>query len=140
MKCFMIDLLSSVIINMKKEPPQEINLNLEFDDVKVLFCNFNGNGELVLFCMGKNSRGDKIKMVCVHSIQADRSKTKCQKIYMIQNETKLISISKDDRIWLRLHDDIYEWNLHNGHTTIMSKNISGVNLSSIFNHRFLKFI
>jgi len=45
---------------------------------------------------------------------------------MIQNEIKLISISKDDKFWLHLHDDIYEWNLFTDHTTIISKNITGI--------------
>jgi len=52
-----------------ENPSQEIKLDFEFNETKVLFCNFNNKGELVLFCMGKNNRGDKIKIVCVYSIQ-----------------------------------------------------------------------
>ena len=112
------------------KPLQEIKLDFKFDEVKILFCNFKRQGQLILFCMGKNIKGDEIKIVCVYSIQTEgksstQIKTKCQKIYIIQKEVKLISISKNDKIWLRLYNDIYEWDL-NGLTTIISKNIYGV--------------
>ncbi len=116
------------IIDMGR-PSQEIKLDFKFDELKILFCNFNRQGQLILFCMSKN-KCDVIKIVCVYSIQTEgksstQTKTKCQKIYMIQKEVKLISISKDDKIWLRLYNDIYEWDL-NDLTTIISKNIYGV--------------
>ena len=116
------------IIDMGR-PSQEIKLDFKFDELKILFCNFNRQGQLILFYMSKN-KCDVIKIVCIYSIQTEgksstQTKTKCQKIYMIQKEVKLISISKDDKIWLRLYNDIYEWDL-NSLTTIISKNIYGV--------------
>ena len=56
-------------------------------------------------------------IVCVYSIQDGKSK--CQNIYKIPIEAEVISISKDDKIWLRLNNDIYEWNIYKAYTTII---------------------
>ncbi|PKY51140.1 hypothetical protein RhiirA4_496375 [Rhizophagus irregularis] len=48
----------------------------------------------------------------------------CQKIYRIPNEADVISISKDNKIWLRFNDNIYVWEMFTGHTTIVLKNIN----------------
>jgi len=99
---------------------QEIKLYFEFDEMKVQSCNFNLRGELILFCTIKNFRREEINIVCAYSIQA--KKTNCQKIYKIPIKADVISISKYDRIWLRLNDNIYEWDLLTGHTTSVLKN------------------
>jgi len=77
-------------------------------------------GELILFCTIENFRQEEINIVCVYSIQA--KKTKCQKIYKVPKKADVISISKYDRIWLRLNNNIYEWNLFTGQNTIVLKN------------------
>ncbi|CAB4424862.1 unnamed protein product [Rhizophagus irregularis] len=45
-------------------------------------------------------------------------------IYRIPNEADVISISKDNKIWLRFNDNIYVWEMFTGHTTIVLKNIN----------------
>ncbi len=77
-------------------------------------------GELILFCTIENFRQEEINIVCVYSIQA--KKTKCQKIYKVPKKADVISISKYDRIWLRLNDNIYEWDLLTGYIAILLKN------------------
>jgi len=77
-------------------------------------------GELILFCTIENFRQEEINIVCVYSIQA--KKTKCQKIYKVPKKVDVISISKYDRIWLRLNDNIYEWDLLTGYIAILLKN------------------
>ncbi len=95
------------IINMKNQS-QEIKLYFEFDLMDVKLCNFNKNGEFVLFCMSETSRGEKINIVYVYSVQTEPTKTKYQKIYKIPKEAEVINISKDDEIWLHFNNDIYE--------------------------------
>jgi len=90
--------------------------------MSVQSCNFNLKGDLILFCT--NARD--VNIVFVYSMQTETQAVKCQKIYMVPKEAELISISKYDRIWLRFNDYIYEWNLRDGNTTIVSNNISGV--------------
>ena len=77
-------------------------------------------GELILFCTIENFRQEEINIVCVYLIQA--KKTKCQKIYKVPKKVDVISISKYDRIWLRLNDNIYEWDLLTGYIAILLKN------------------
>ena len=88
---------------------QEIELYFEFDKMEVQSCNFNVDGELTLWCTGEtnvryNDNYRMINIVCVYSIQDE--KTKCQKIYTIPIEAEVISISKNNKIWLRLNNDL----------------------------------
>src|SRR6266542_2516116 len=92
-----------------KDSSQEIRLYFEFHLMNVYFCNFNFKGQLILFCTTETRRGEKINIVCVYSIQ--NKTTKCQKIYKIPKEAEVIGISRYDKIWLRLDNNIYEWNL-----------------------------
>ena len=109
---------------------QEISLDLEFDAMEVQFCNFNRNGNLILFCTVRtNIRYDYINIVCVYSIQA--KKGECQKIYKIPKEAEVINISKYDIIWLYLNHNIYEWNLPTGHTTMILNDIYEVIINFI---------
>jgi len=106
------------------DPSQEITLYFKFDEMRIHCCNFNLKGQLILFCTVQTSiRYDRINIVCVYSIQSQKFQTKCQKIYKIPKEAEVICISKYDKIWLRLNNKIYEWNLLTGHTTIISKDI-----------------
>ncbi len=102
----------------------EFTLYFEIDWMDVKLCNFNKDGELILFCEVEASVGN-MNLVCVYSysIQTKPIKTKRQKIYMIPKEAEVINISKDDKFWLYFNNDIYEWNLPTGYTTILSKNI-----------------
>ncbi len=107
-----------------KNPSKEIKLDLEFDEVKVQSCNFNLRGELILFGTVKvkiKREYEKINIVCVYSIQ--HTKTKCQKIYEMPKEAEVISISEYDKIWFHFNNEIYEWNLSTGHSTILFKNV-----------------
>src|SRR6266498_5970827 len=52
-----------------KDSSQEIRLYFEFHLMNVYFCNFNFKGQLILFCTTETSRGEKINIVCVYSIQ-----------------------------------------------------------------------
>src|SRR5688572_27250979 len=105
---------------------QKIKLDSKFDEMKVQSCNFNSDGELILWCTSEtniryNNKYRLINIVCVYSIQ--NGKTKCQKMYTVPTEAEVISISKNDKIWLRLNNDIYEWDILTAHTTIILKNI-----------------
>src|SRR5688572_25353104 len=109
------------------ETSQEIKLYFEFDRMDVQSCNFNTDGKLILFCKVKsNVKWNDTNLVCIYSIEAERRRTKCQKIYMIPKEAKLIRITKHNKIWLRLNDNLYEWDLLDGHTTMVLKNIHEV--------------
>ncbi len=106
-------------------PSQEIELYFKFHEMEVQSCNFNLNEELILFSKAKAFiNRDDINLVGVYSIQ--KNKAICQKIYMIPKEAEVISVSKYDKIWLHFNNDIYEWNLLTGNTTILSKNIDEV--------------
>src|SRR6266498_5917315 len=115
------------IIDVKSEPSKKIDLNFEFNDMKVQSCNFNLREELILHCTIKkdedNNETDKANIVRVCSIE---TKVKCHKIYIISKEVEVISISKHNKIWLNFNDYIHEWNLHTGDTTIISINIEKV--------------
>ncbi len=125
---------SQEIIDMSqkdKKSSQEIKLDFKFGELWASFCNFNKKGDLILFCR-KKGEDYKRRMICVFSIQTKNNakRTKCQKVYMIQKGVRLINISKDNKIWLRLCNDIYEWDKDN--TTIIYKNIVWV----IINYKY----
>ncbi len=103
-----------------KDQSQEIKLSLEFDVVEVQHCNFNLKGDLIFSCTIKTFRGSEINIVCVYSIQ---TKTKCQKIFKISKGADVINISKYNKILLLSNDNIYEWDVLAGHTTMITKNI-----------------
>ena len=116
-----------------KNQYNEITLEcFESNYMSVQSCNFNLKGDLILFCT--NARD--VNIVFVYSMQTETQAIKCQNIYMVPKEAELISISKHDRIWLRFNDYIYEWNLRDSNTTIVSNNISGV----IINQKLFYYI
>ena len=110
-------------MSQRTKSPREIKLRVKFCELWALFCDFNERGQLIFFW--QNKRDDNRKMICVFSIQAEKHVrvTRCLKAYMMQKEIKLISVLKDDKIWLRLYNDVYEWDRINGHTTIIYKNM-----------------
>ena len=94
---------------------EEIKLNFEFDK-EVQICNFNSEGELILWCTSRSRlRFRIINIVCVYSIRDGKSK--CRKIYKIPTEAEILSITNDNKIWLRLNNDIYEWDIYNAYTS-----------------------
>jgi hypothetical protein len=120
---------------MNKEKPQNQNIKLNHEDmVSCKSCSFNSKGDLILFCTSY-SMDTRINVVCVHSIRT--KKTRCQKIYRIPNEADVISISKDNKIWLRFNDNIYVWEMFTGHTTIVLKNINEVKI--IIDFKFIRY-
>ncbi len=109
---------------------REIKLCFEFDTMNVKLCNFNIDGNLILFCtcrVKSNVKRNEIDLVCIYSIEqmnkSKTKKTKCQKIYMIPKEAELISITKYNKIWLRLNNNLYEYDLLAAHTTMALANI-----------------
>src|SRR6266498_1880832 len=127
---------------MKKNSKRQIELDFKPDNMSVQSCNFNNSNELILFCTTKNFSGDDINFVCVYSMpiqttqtkqntQTKITKTKCQKIYEIPKGAEVLSISKYKKykkIWLRLNNHIYEWNLLTSNTKIL-RNIHEVILN-----------
>src|ERR1044071_4287276 len=95
----------------------------EFNEMTVQSCKFDRKGKLVLFGKGvknKEEKSDKkvVTKLTKHNIvyvcSIEKDKTKLQKVFKLQKEAKLIKISRYyDKIWLRMCDDIYEWNLDN---------------------------
>src|SRR6266498_4792164 len=101
---------------------KEINLYFEFKKMEVQSCNFNLSGKLILFCTIDNLRN----LVCVYSRQTTQNKNNKwmrQNIYKVPKRAELISISKYDKILLRLNHQIYEWNLLTGYTMMVLKGI-----------------
>ncbi|CAG8747867.1 10007_t:CDS:2, partial [Funneliformis caledonium] len=98
------------IIDMN-EPFQEIKLYFEFDEMKVEFCNFNEQGQLILFCsVSTNTRFEYINIVCVYLIIKQSKNTKCRKFYKIPKEAEIniedIRISNDqDYTCLKMDDE-----------------------------------
>ena len=96
---------------------EEIKLNFEFNK-EVQICNFNSEGELILWCTSRlRVRYRIINIVCVYSIRD--GKNKCRKIYKIPTEAEIINITNDNKIWLRLNNDIYVWDIYNAYTKII---------------------
>ncbi len=107
-----------------KNSKRTIELDFKSDNMSVRSCNFNNHNEIILFCTTKNFSGDYINIVCVYSIpkkntQTKITKTKCQKIYELPKGAEVLSISKYEKIWLRLNYYIYEWDLLTGNTKIL---------------------
>src|ERR1051325_8594565 len=79
----------------------------------VQFCNFNSEGDLILFCKARASDyEDYLNLIYVYSINAEEDTKKCRNIYMAPKEAEIIEITEYDKIWLRIKDHIHEWNLH----------------------------
>ncbi len=66
-------------------------------------------------------------------ISQQKLKKQCRKIYEIPKEAEVISLSKNDKIWLLFNDHICESNLFTGDAIIIPGNIEEVIL-------FIKFI
>ncbi|CAI2190288.1 18119_t:CDS:2, partial [Funneliformis geosporum] len=98
-----------IIFDMNNKQPQEVKLYFEFDAMEVRFCEFNE-------AKNKSTRPKK---------------SECQTIYKIPKEAEIVSISKHNKIWLRLDHNLYEWNLRTGHTTIILKNIYEIKTKDI---------
>ena len=112
--------------------PKSDELNL-YDRMSVQYCNFNRKGELILFCKTRpNFEDDYINLVYVYSIQAVTGIKKCRNIYMAPKKAEVITITEYDKIWLRLNNNIHEWNFHDGSTTAVLDNIPGVIINLLY--------
>src|SRR5436190_575106 len=82
---------------------KEIKLNLQSD---TRYCTFNLKGELILY-------GVIHDRVCIwiYSTQTKNNKWICKRIYELRKDSKLVCISKDDKIYFSSNDSIYEWNI-----------------------------
>ncbi len=99
-------------------PDQKINLYFQ-NGIQQFHCNFNTKGEFILYGMTENS-----EIIFVYSTLTN-NKWMCKKIYQLPKEVELISISKHDKIWLRLNNSLCEWNFPTD-TKIISKDLGGV--------------
>ncbi|SRR6266498_3660558 len=108
------------IIDMNNSD-QKIELYFK-STVQQFYCNFNLNGEFILYGMD-NSESDQ-NIIWIYSTQGNE--WMCQKLYMTPEKAELISITKYDKIWLRLNNYIYEWNTLTNNTIMIPKDIYGV--------------
>ena len=108
----------------------------EVEGMSVQFCNFNNSEkdnpaldselELIMFC-NVSTNQLAYNIVFVYSIQRDKQTTGCKNIYTIHEKAEVLNITRYGKIWLRLHDHIYEWELgRNYRTTIVTNDIPGV--------------
>ncbi|CAG8518084.1 11623_t:CDS:2 [Funneliformis mosseae] len=109
------------IIDMKNIY-QEKKLKLNFEVSEVQHCNFNLEGDLIFSCTVDGFNGLE-NIVCIYSIQTKTNKTKWKRFFKISDGADVINISKYNKILLRLNDNIYEWDVLMGHTTIITKSI-----------------
>ncbi|CAG8538248.1 9661_t:CDS:2 [Funneliformis caledonium] len=109
------------IIDMKNIY-QEKRLRLKFEVSEVQHCNFNLEGDLIFSCTVDGPNGLE-NIVCVYSIQTKTNKTKWKIFFKISDGADVINISNYNKILLRLNDNIYEWDVLMGHTTIITKSI-----------------
>ncbi|CAI2165719.1 10972_t:CDS:2 [Funneliformis geosporum] len=65
----------------------------------------------------------KKKILWIYSTQTKSNKWICQRIYEIPYEVNLVSISKNDKIWLRINSRIHEWDIVTGQFTIITTNL-----------------
>src|SRR5688572_19787600 len=120
-----------------RRPSQEIKLHLEFEAEEIQHCSFNLKGDLIFSCETSDFFSNFIDIVCVYSIQTKTNETKCQKMFKIPEGVKVINISKYNKILLRSNDNIYEWDVCTGHTTMITKNIYEV-INMIVNVLFIR--
>jgi hypothetical protein len=85
---------------------QKIELYFKF--VLSHYCTFNLEGEFILY--GEESVGGKI-MIWIYSTQTKSNKWNCKRLYEIPKDIELISITKYNKVYLSLNDNIYEWDI-----------------------------
>jgi hypothetical protein len=90
-----------------KNKNQKIELYFKF--VLSLYCTFNLEGEFILY--GPNDRGDENKIIWIYSTQTKSNKWNCKRFYEIPYGIELISITKYNKVYLSLIDNIYEWDI-----------------------------
>src|SRR4051794_35533863 len=98
-------------------PVQEIELYFK-SYINKFNCNFNARGEFILY-----GNSFKKKILWIYSTQTKSNKWICQRIYEIPYEVNLVSISKNDKIWLRINSRIHEWDIVTGQFTIITTNL-----------------
>ena len=119
-------LLGLVVIDMNAVNSSDIKDNGTtnlYDNMSVRLCNFNSNGELILFCDVRELEDGHANLVYVYSIQKETKTKKCRNLYMAPKEAEVLTITENDKIWLRIKDHIYVWNLRDARTTLVLDNI-----------------
>jgi hypothetical protein len=88
--------------------------------VYTLYCAFNSSNDLILYNCALNRDGDRNYynfIICIYSLQLKDKKSmyKCKKMYWTSGN--VISIQKDDKLYLSsslLNNSVYEFNLFTG--------------------------
>ncbi|CAG8438891.1 8345_t:CDS:10 [Funneliformis caledonium] len=60
---------------------------------------------------GKIDHPSRSNIIWIYSTQTKSNKWICQNVYEVPKEAELVSISKYDKIWLRINSRIYEWDI-----------------------------
>ncbi|CAG8444397.1 8375_t:CDS:2 [Funneliformis caledonium] len=106
-------------------PDQEIELR--FKRIILSYsCNFNSKGEFIFYTTCEHH-----VVIWVYSTQSKGNKWMCLKIYKLPKGTEFISISRNDKILLRMENYINEFNIETGNTKIISNNILGAETKDI---------
>ncbi|GET00431.1 hypothetical protein GLOIN_2v1537213 [Rhizophagus clarus] len=77
-------------------------IDLDYDINHYFDCIFNLKGEFVLYDFNDGK-------IFIYTTQTENNKWKCKKIYKIPRDSKVIGISKYDKLYLSSDNSIYEW-------------------------------
>ncbi|CAG8623307.1 13290_t:CDS:2, partial [Funneliformis mosseae] len=70
--------------------------------------NINNTVQEIEFKIDHPSRSN---IIWIYSTQTKSNKWMCQNVYEVPKEAELVSISKYDKIWLRINSRICEWDI-----------------------------
>ena len=100
---------------------QKIELNLNVTFFTGSWCyNFNSKGEFIIYGNWEHSDTPSTiwseyqknhKIIWIYSTKTRNNKWICKRLYEIPKNFELISISKDNKLYLFSNNYIYEWNL-----------------------------
>ncbi|CAG8676960.1 826_t:CDS:2 [Funneliformis mosseae] len=111
-------------------PDQEIKLRIKREIISYS-CNFNSKGAFIFYTTCVNIYRVNVDVIWVYSTQTKGNKWMCLKIYKLPKGTEFISISRNDKILLRMENYINEFNIETGNTKIISNNILGAETKNI---------
>ncbi|GBC06378.1 hypothetical protein RclHR1_00680022 [Rhizophagus clarus] len=83
---------------------QEIELDCHHATFDYRYFTFNLKDEFILYEINNG-------ITLIYSTQANNNKWKCKRMYKIPKDFELISISKDDKLYLYKNNSIYVWDL-----------------------------
>jgi hypothetical protein len=84
-------------------------IELYFNPSIHYYCTFNLEGELILY--GEVHEGSWNGIIWIYSTQTKSNKWNCKRFYEIPRGIVLISITKYNKVYLSLSDNIYEWDI-----------------------------